>query len=80
MKIFLMVVLLLQSLMFISCSGDAPEKVSKDLKPGKGIIEQKQHEIATDAVKAMKDPVDKARAVSGLEDERNKDINKASGN
>lgn len=80
MKIFLVIVLLLQSLMFISCSGDAPEKASKDLQPDKGIIEQKQHEIATDAVKAMKDPVDKARAVSGLEDERNKDINKASGN
>ena len=44
------------------------------------IIEKKQHEIATEAVQNMKDPIDKAKAVSAGEEERNKEINKAFGN
>lgn len=71
---------LLMSLGFSACSNDGYEKKADNSKTENGIIEKKQHEIATEAVKEMKAPVDKARDVSDLENERNKDIKKASEN
>lgn len=77
-KIYILTSFILASLVFASCSNDTSQKKDNDSKSGQGIIEKKQHEIAQDAVKGMKDPIDKAKAVSVGEEMRNKDLKKAS--
>lgn len=79
MKRVMSVLLIVAPLLIVSCSNDTP-KTEHNNKKEMGVIEKKQHEIAQDAVKGMKAPVDKARAVSAGEDERNKDLKKASEN
>lgn len=73
MERFLCLVIVCGLISIFACSSD-----SKQSEPTKkkemGVIEQKQHEIAQDAVKGMKDPIDKAKAVSEGESERLKNI------
>jgi len=79
MKRLIHIILILVPFILISCSND-PQKNEPVKKTEMGVVEKKQHEIAQDAVKGMKDPIDKAKAVSAGEDERNKDLKKASEN
>lgn len=65
---------------FFACSDGADTKSDPVKKEEQSVIEKKQHEIATEAVQNMKDPIDKAKAVSAGEEERNKEINKVFGN
>lgn len=79
MKRIIPVLVIITSLMMLSCSNDT-QKNEQTKKNEMSVLEKKQHEIAQDAVKGMRDPIDKAKAVSAGEDERNKDIKKASEN
>lgn len=73
MEKFLCLVIVFGIISFPSCGSD--NKQSEPTKKKEmGVIEQTQHEIAQDAVKGMKDPIDKAKAVSENEKERLKNI------
>lgn len=76
MKRIIPVLLIIIPLLLVSCSNDPPKNEQPKIKE-MGAVEKKQHEIAQDAVKGMRDPIDKAKAVSADEDERNKEIKKA---
>ena len=79
-KAICLIPFLLSLATFIACSDDANTKSDPAKKDEQSVIEKKQHEIATEAVQNMKEPIDKAKAVSAGEEERNKEINKAFGN
>jgi hypothetical protein len=57
-------------LLTISCS-------SSDESNEKGVIEKKQDEIAQDAVDSIKDPLERAKAVGDLANERTQQIEEA---
>ena len=73
MKNYICCILVIVFFSFPSCGSDTKQNDSSKKKEI-GIVEQKQHEIAQEAVKNMKDPIDKAKAVSDSESERLKNI------
>ncbi len=72
MKKILPLALLVLALALVACSNEesVSEKVSQK-------VEQINHENADAAIKAIRSPIDKARATQNLSDERTKEINEA---
>ncbi len=67
---FILIALLLAGASLLACSDD------KDSGSQKGKIETFTHETAQKAVKKMRSPIDKARAVKDLSDKRTLDMEK----
>jgi len=79
-KLISSLLLILAFLLLASCSNDAQKNEPAKNDNKIGVIEKTQHDIAQDAVKGMKDPIDKAKAVTAGEDARNKNFKKDSEN
>ena len=67
---FILIVLLLAGVSVLGCSDD------KDSRSPKGKIETFTHETAQKAVRKMRTPIDKARAVKDLAEKRSLEMEK----
>jgi hypothetical protein len=74
LSVFLMLLLFTGSL-FSACSDDRQADTKKEKEPG--AIEKMTHETAQEAVRHMKEPIEKANLAKELEEKHSSDLEKA---